>query len=134
MKRTTLTFVLAVVAMVAMGQEKEPFFRTDSAFIVGKIVGGNPDCMPKAIDYQWHNALSNASKDGIAEVASDGSFMCRMLLRHPVLNTLTFSENEQVQYYLVPGETLQMELKQDADGHWNCDYSAGSSVDHVTVL
>ena len=67
MKRTILTFVLAVVAMVAMGQEKEPFFRTDSAFIVGKIVGGNPDCMPKAIDYQWHNALSNASKDGIAE-------------------------------------------------------------------
>lgn len=134
MKRTIFTFVLAVAALVAMGQEKEPFFRTDSAFIVGKIVGGNPDCMPKAIDYQWHNALSNASKDGIAEVASDGSFMCRMLLRHPVLNTLTFSENEQVQYYLVPGETLQMELKQDADGHWNCDYSAGSSAKKVERL
>ena len=60
MKRTILTFVLAVAALVAMGQ--------DSAFIVGKIVGGNPDCMPKAIDYQWHNALSNASKDGIARI------------------------------------------------------------------
>ena len=134
MKRTFFTFVLAFVAMMAMGQGIEPFFRTDSAFIVGKIVGGDPEHMPKTIDYHWHNALSNASKDGIAEVASDGSFMCRMLLRHPVLNTLTFSENEQVQYYLVPGETLQMELKQDADGHWNCDYSAGSSAKKVERL
>ncbi len=41
MKRTIITFVLAVVTMMAMGQEKEPFFRTDSAFIVGKIVGGD---------------------------------------------------------------------------------------------
>ena len=35
MKRTIITFVLAVAALVAMGQEKEPFFRTDSTFIVG---------------------------------------------------------------------------------------------------
>ena len=63
MKRTTLTFVLAVVALVAMGQEKEPFFRTDSAFIVGKIVGGNPDCMPKQIIVAWNNALTNNMRD-----------------------------------------------------------------------
>ena len=75
--------MLAVAALVAMGQEKEPFFRTDSAFIVGKIVRTDSEHMPKTIDYHWHNVLTNSSKDGIAEVAPDGSFMCRMLLRHP---------------------------------------------------
>ena len=134
MKRTIITFVLAVVAMVAMGQEKEPFFRTDSAFIVGKIVGGDPEHMPKTIDYHCHNALTNTTKDGHAKVAPDGSFTCRMLLQHPVLNTINVESGGGQLFYLTPGETLHMEYRKDTDGNWNYYYGEGSSANQVERL
>ena len=133
-KQTIITTLLALVTMAGQGQTSEPFFRTDSAFIIGKITGLEIEAMPKQIFVSWNNALTNIPKDNMVEVAADGTFTCRMQLQHPVLNTLIFSENEQVQYYLVPGETLHMELKRDGNGHWSCDYGAGSSAKQVERL
>ena len=39
-KKTVITALLALVAMA--GQAQEPFFRTDSAFIIGKVNGIAP--------------------------------------------------------------------------------------------
>ncbi len=133
-KKTIITILLALVALKGLGQTNEPFFRTDSAVIIGKIVGLEAEAMPKQVYVEWNNALTNIPKDNMVDIAADGSFTCRMQLHHPVLNTLNFSENERVQYYLVPGETLQMELTQDADGRWTCGYNAGSSARRVERL
>ena len=131
-KKTIITALLALVAMAGQGQE--PFFCTDSAVIIGKIVGLEAEAMPKQVYVEWNNALTNIPKDNMVDIAANGTFTCRMQLQHPILNTLTFSENVQVQYYLMPGETLQMELKQDADGHWTCGYNAESSARQVERL
>ena len=133
-KQTIITALLALVALAGQGQTSEPFFQTDSAFIIGKITGLEIEAMPKQIFVSWNNALTNIPKDNMVDVAADGSFTCRMQLQHPILNTLILSENEQVLYYLMPGETLHMELKQDANGHWSCDYDAGSSAKQVERL
>ena len=133
-KKTIITALFALVAMAGLGQTNETFFRTDSAVIIGKIVGLEAEAMPKQVSVEWNNALTIIPKDNMVDIAADGSFTCRMQLQHPVLNTLYFSENERVQYYLVPGETLQMELTQDADGHWNCNYDAESSAKQVERL
>ena len=131
-KKTIITALLALVALAGQGQE--PFFCTDSAVIIGKIVGLEAETMPKQVYVEWNNAMTNIPKDYMVNIAADGSFTCRMQLQHPVLNTLKFSENVQVQYYLMPGETLHMELKQDADEHWTCGYNAGSSAKQVERL
>ncbi len=134
MKKTITTIFLAFVAITGWAQVNETFFRTDSAFIIGKIVGVKTEVMPKQVYVEWNNALTDIPKDNMVDIAADGSFTCRMQLQHPVLNTLIFSENGQVQYYLVPGETLHMELRQDADGRWTCGYNAGSSARRVERL
>ena len=46
-KKTIITILLALVAMT--GQAQKPFFRTDSAFIIGKVNGIAPQAMPKQI-------------------------------------------------------------------------------------
>ena len=134
MKKTVITIFLAFVAITGWGQVNEPFFRTDSAFIIGKIVGVKTEFMPKQVFFAWNNALTDIPKENKVDIAVDGSFTCRMLLQHPILNRLGFSKNEQVQYFLMPGETLHMTLKPGADGHWNCDYSAESSAKQVERL
>ena len=131
-KKTIITALLALVALAGQGQE--PFFCTDSAVIIGKIVGLEAETMPKQVYVEWNNAMTNIPKDNMVDIAADGSFTCRIQLQHPVLNTLNFSENVQVQYYLMPGETLHMELKQDADGQWTCGYDPESSAKRVERL
>ena len=106
-KKTIITILLALVAMAAQAQE--PFFRTDSAFIIGKVNGIAPQAMPKQIIVAWNNALTNNMRDKTVDVSADGDFTCRMQLHHPVLSNLVISENNMVPFYLVPGETLHME-------------------------
>lgn len=133
-KKTIFTALLAIVTMTGQAQTNESFFCTDSAVIIGRIVGLEAEAMPKQISVEWNNAMTNIPKNNIVDIAADGTFTCRMQLQHPILNTLQFSENVQVQYYLVPGETLHMELTQDANGHWNSDYSVGSSATRIERL
>jgi len=133
-KKTIITTLLALITMVGLGQPKEPFFRTDSAVVIGKIVGLEGEAMPKQVYVAWNNALTNLSKGSMVDIAADGTFTCRMQLQHPILNTMRFPENEQVQYYLEPGETLQMEIHKDADGLWTSDYGARSSAKRVERL
>ena len=133
-KKTIVTALLALIAMMSLAQTNETFFRTDSAVIIGKIIGIEAEAMPKQVFVEWNNAMTNIPKDNMVDIAADGSFTYRMQLQHPVLNTLKFSENGQVQYYLVPGETLHMELIRDADGHWTCGYNAESSARQVERL
>lgn len=130
-----LTALFSLVALAGQAQTNEPFFRTDSAVIIGKIVGLKAEAMPKQVSVNWNNSISNTFEgNNLVDIAADGTFTFRMQLHHPILNTLTFSENEQVQYYLIPGETLQMEIYKNADGRWNCKYNAGSSAKRVERL
>ena len=131
-KKTIITALLALVTMAGQGQE--PFFRTDSAFIIGKVNGIAPQAMPKQIIVAWNNAMTNNMRDKTVDVSADGDFTCRMQLHHPVLSNLVISENNMVPFYLMPGETLHMELKQDADGHWTCNYGDGSAAKKVERL
>ena len=90
MKNTIITILLALVALKGLGQTNEPFFRTDSAVIIGKIVGLEAEAMPKQVYVEWNNALTNIPKDNMVDIAADGSFTCRMQLHHPVLSMLNF--------------------------------------------
>lgn len=93
-----------------------------------------PQAMPKQIIVAWNNAMTNNMRDKTVDVSADGDFTCRMQLHHPVLSNLVISENNMVPFYLMPGETLHMELKQDADGHWTCNYGDDSSAKKVERL
>jgi thiol-disulfide isomerase/thioredoxin len=130
--RKILTMLFAFVSVVAMGQEL--FFRTDSAFIIGKIVGLETEMMPKQISVAWNNALTNNKRNMTVDVSANGNFTCRMQLHHPVLSNMAVSESDRVPFYLTPGETLHMELEKDADGHWICNYAEGSSAKKVERL
>ena len=132
--RIIITAILALVAIAGRAQTIESFFQADSAAIIGRIVGLEPETMPKQVFVAWNNALTNKSKGNVVNIEADGSFTCQMLLQHPILNTFSFSQNEQIQYYLTPGETLHMTLRQDASGQWNCDYDARSSAKQVERL
>lgn len=46
-KQTIITILLTLVAMTGLAQE--PFFRTDSAFIIGKVNGIAPQAMPSRL-------------------------------------------------------------------------------------
>ena len=132
--RTLITAILALVAIAGRAQTKESFFQADSATIIGRIVGLEPETMPKQVFVAWNNALTDISKGNVVNIEADGSFTCQMLLQHPILSTFSFSQKEQIQYYLTPGETLHMTLRQDASGQWNCDYDAKSSAKQVERL
>ena len=132
--RTIITAILALVAIAGRAQTKESFFQADSATIIGRIVGLEPETMPKQVFVAWNNALTDISKGNVVNIEADGSFTCQMLLQHPILSTFSFSQKEQIQYYLTPGETLHMTLRQDASGQWNCDYDAKSSAKQVERL
>ena len=140
MLRTNIILVLITLlsltaqTTVGQGQTEEPFFRTDSAFIIGQIVGMDSKAMPKQVTAVWNNALTNITRDNAADVGDDGRFVCRLQLQHPVLSRMFIPEGEQVPFYLVPGETLHIVLNKDADGHWNCDYGDGSSAKQVERL
>ena len=75
-KKTIITALLALVTMA--GQAQEPFFRTDSAFIIGKVNGIAPQAMPKQIIVAWNNAITNNMRDKTVDVSADGDFTCRM--------------------------------------------------------
>ena len=61
-KKTIITILLAIVALA--GQAQEPFFRTDSAFIIGKVNGIAPQAMPKQIKSPPKQCLSRLSLHG----------------------------------------------------------------------
>lgn len=86
MKHTFIATIFTLVTMAGQAQTNEPFFRTDSAFIFGKNVGLEAEAMPKQISVEWNNALTNFTKYNLVNVATDGSFTCRMQLQHPILS------------------------------------------------
>ena len=107
MKQIIITIQFALVAMA--GQAQEPFFRTDSAFIIGKVNGIAPQAMPKQIIVAWNNAMTNNMRDKTVDVSADGDFTCRMQLHHPgswgaVLLIIFYVENLDVESWGVKND------------------------------
>ncbi len=80
-KKAIIIILLALFALAGQGQTNKHFFHTDSAVIIGKIVGLEAEAMPKQVFVEWNNALTNIPKDNIVDIATDGSFTCRMQLQ-----------------------------------------------------
>ena len=135
-KKTFITMLLALITVVAQGQEV--FFHTDSAVIRGHIEGYSHTMGFQNLTAQVTDVFTGELKTATAEIREDGTFEKRLLLHHPVFNWFYTSEihigKQQVPFYLCPGDTLDITVSfRDGDVP-DCEYSGGHSAEVARLL
>lgn len=135
-KKTIITALLALVAMAGQGQE--PFFCTDSAVVRGRIVDYSPTMGFQNIATQVTDVFTGELKTATAEIQEDGTFEKRLLLHHPILNWFYTNEihigEQQVPFYLCPGDTLDITVRFSDGDVPVCEYSGGHSEEVARLL
>ena len=128
-KQTIITALLALVSITGLGQE--PFFHTDSAIVRGRIIDYSMTMGFQNLTAQMTDIFTGELKTATAEIREDGTFEKRMLLHHPILNWFYTSEihigEQQVPFYLCPGDTLDITVHFHDGDVPDCEYSGGHS-------
>ncbi|MBR6082726.1 MAG: hypothetical protein IKP62_07365 [Salinivirgaceae bacterium] len=110
------------------------WFTTDTITIRGRIEGYNAeDFGLTSLQCYFYDVLEkNKSVVTGFEIAADGSFENRFRVNHPVRQSLWAPNNknadfDQIDFYACPGETIDITVRKNQYGKYECFYNNGSS-------
>lgn len=136
MKRTIIAPLLTLVALA--GQAQEPFFRTDSAVVRGRIVDYSTDKDFQSISALVPDVFTGENSNVTAEIRQDGTFEKHLLLHYPLFSWFyTRIETEgyqQIPFYLCPGDTLDITIRFNDGVIPECEYSGGNADEVARLL
>ncbi len=112
----------------------DDWFTTDTITIRGRIEGYNAeDFGLTSLQCYFYDVIEkNKSVVTGFEIAADGSFENRFRVHHPVRQTLWSPNNtnddfDQIVFYACPGETIDITVRKNQYGKYECFYNNGSS-------
>lgn len=107
--------------MISSTETNCNLFKTDTTMIRGVISGYKPGMMPDTMTVHYNREQFHMS-NGIAKpnstaINKDGTFSCKFWMDRPAWNNLSFGMKQFYNYYVRPGDTLNVRIENY--GQWN---------------
>jgi thiol-disulfide isomerase/thioredoxin len=135
-KKTIITALLALVSMAGQGQETpQDWFKTDTITVQGRI----EDYDAKKFGFttmkcHLYDVIVKDNSTLLLEIEPDGTFAKSFPISYPMKLSFTATEKskvgfEKIPFFARPGETIDITIKPNEYGQYECHYNSGSSKD-----
>ena len=134
-KKTITTILLALFTMTGQGQPiPQDWFQTDTITIRGRIENFDAEKFGfTTMTCYDMDVLEHEEEVIILNIAPDGTFETKFQANYPVFNEFFNSDSKvgfrDMYFFARPGETIDITVKTNADGQYECFYNSGSSKD-----
>ncbi|WP_288275468.1 hypothetical protein [uncultured Prevotella sp.] len=135
MQKTILSILLALFTMTGQGQPiPQDWFQTDTITIRGRIENFDAEKFGfTTMTCYDMDVLEHEEEVIILNIAPDGTFETKFQANYPVFNEFFNSDSKvgfrDMYFFARPGETIDITVKTNADGQYECFYNSGSSKD-----
>ena len=115
------------------------WFQTDTITVKGRIEGYDAERFGfTSMECYYKDLFEKGGTTLVLDIAPDGTFQKKFLASYPVKETF-FTDNSKVgfdemPFFARPGETIDITVRETADGQWECQYNSGSSKDVERLL
>lgn len=117
----------------------DDWFKTDTITVKGRIEGYDAERFGfTSMECFYRDLFEKDDVTLVLDIAPDGTFQKKFLASYPVKETF-FTDNSKVgfdemPFFARPGETIDITIRETADGQWECQYNNGSSKDVERLL
>lgn len=133
MKKSIIAFLLTLAAITGQAQTKSTdWFKTDTITIRGRIENYDAEKFGfTTMTCYDMDVLEHEEEVIILNIAADGTFETKFQANYPVFNEFFNSDSKvgfrDMYFFARPGETIDITVKTNADGQYECFYNSGSS-------
>ena len=135
-KKTIITALFALVAMAGQGQKiPQDWFKTDTITVQGRI----EDYDTKKFGFttmkcHLYDVIVKDNSTLLLEIEPDGTFAKSFPISYPMKLSFTATEKskvgfEKILFFARPGEAIDITIKPNEYGQYECHYNSGSSKD-----
>lgn len=112
----------------------QDWFRTDTITVKGRIEGYNPVLFGfNSMECYFEDVFSDDATTLVLDIAPDGTFCKKFQASYPVQQKFFCTESRngfhEIPFFARPGETIDITVKRDEHGAYQCYYNSGSSRD-----
>ena len=132
-KSTIITILLALVSMAGQAQTIPPdWFKTDTITIRGCIEGYDAERFGfTTMQCYYEDVFEKDQATQVLDIAPDGTFEKSFVASYPSMNRF-YTHNSKVDFYEIPffarpGETIDISVRTNEQGKYECFYNNGSS-------
>ena len=134
-KSTIITLLLALVAVAGQGQTIPPdWFKTDTITIRGCIEGYDAERFGfTTMQCYYEDVFEKDQATQALDIAPDGTFKKSFVASYPSMNRF-YTHNskvdfDEIPFFARPGETIDISVRPNEQGKYECFYNNGSSKD-----
>jgi hypothetical protein len=134
-KSTIITILLALVAMAGQAQTIPPdWFKTDTITIRGRIEGYDAEQFGfTTMQCYYEDVFEKDQATQVLDIAPDGTFKKSFVASYPSMNRF-YTHNskvdfDEIPFFARPGETIDISVRPNEQGKYECFYNNGSSKD-----
>lgn len=115
------------------------WFKTDTITIKGRIEGYDAKQFGfTSMEMYYYDVFSQNNGAIVLDIAPDGSFQKKFLASYPVHESFSANGSKvgfsEMPFFARPGETIDITVKKNERGQWECLYNNGSSKDVERLL
>ena len=134
-KQTIITILLALIAIAAQAQiVPEDWFKTDTITIKGRIEGYDAEQFGfTSMECYFEDVFEKDDATLVLDIAEDGTFYKKFQASYPVKQSFHADDSkvnfDEIPFFAYPGETIDITVKKNKQGQYECIYNNGSSRD-----
>ena len=115
------------------------WFQTDTITIKGRIEGYDAERFGfTSMECYYKDLFEKGGTTLVLDIAPDGTFQKQFLANYPVKEAFITDNSkvgfDEMPFFARPGETIDITIRETADGQWECQYNSGSSKEVERLL
>ena len=115
------------------------WFQTDTITIKGRIEGYDAERFGfTSMECYYRDLFEKDGTTLVLDIAPDGTFQKKFLASYPVKEAFITDNSkvgfDEMPFFARPGETIDITVRETADGRWDCQYNNGSSKEVERLL
>ena len=115
------------------------WFQTDTITIKGRFEGYDAERFGfTSMECYYKDLFEKGGTTLVLDIAPDGTFQKQFLASYPVKEAFFTHDSkvgfEEMPFFARPGETIDITVRETADGRWDCQYAGGSSKEVERLL
>ena len=134
-RRLPVAFLLTLIVMTGQGQTiPTDWFKTDTITIRGRIEGYDTERFGfTSMECYYNDIFEKNDATLILYIASDGTFCKKFKASHPIRQSFHAQDSKisfnEIPFFARPGETIDITIRINEQGKYECFYNSGSSHD-----
>jgi len=121
------------------GDRGSSWFQTDTITIKGRIEEYDAERFGfTSMECYYRDLFEKDGTTLVLDIAPDGTFQKKFLSSYPVKEAFITDNSkvgfDEMPFFARPGETIDITVRETADGRWDCQYNNGSSKEVERLL